>query len=112
MNCCNQIIATNAGGIPYVVSNNTTVGAETVNVALGFRRVQPVGYMTIVISDVIPTGTTATLPVTFTMNDTTRALVLPDGTPVTAGDLIGVNTIFVLNDRSRGTLILMSPTVS
>lgn len=112
MNCCNPIIATNAGGIPYVVSNNTTIGTETVNISLGYRQVKPVGYITIVISDTIPTGTTGTLPVTFTMNDVTRTLVLPDGTPVTAADLIGVNTIFVLNDRSRGLLILISPTVA
>ena len=35
MACCNQIIATNAGGIPYIVSTNTTVGTETINIALG-----------------------------------------------------------------------------
>ena len=33
MACCNQIIATNAGGIPYIVSTNTTVGTETINIA-------------------------------------------------------------------------------
>ena len=45
MACCNQIIATNAGGIPYIVSTNTTVGTETINIALGVRRIQPVGYL-------------------------------------------------------------------
>lgn len=110
MNCCNQIIATNAGGIPYIVSNNTTIGTETINIALGFRRVQPVGYITIAIDDAIPADATATLPVTLTMNDVTRNLVLPNGTQVTAAELLGVNTIFVLNDRSRGLLILMSRT--
>ena len=39
MNCCNQILATNAGGVPYITSTNTTVGTETVDVALGFRRI-------------------------------------------------------------------------
>ena len=53
MNCCNPIIATNAGGIPYIVSTNTNVGTETIDIALGFRRIQPVGYLTIVISDVL-----------------------------------------------------------
>ena len=110
MNCCNQIIATNAGGIPYIISNNTTIGTETINIALGFRRVQPVGYMTIAIDNVIPADATVTLPVTLTMNDITRNLVLPNGTQVTAAELLGVNTIFVLNDRSRGLLILMSRT--
>lgn len=115
MDCYVNILATNAGGIPYITSTNTTIGTETIDIALGFRAVKPVGYLTIVISDVIPTGTTANLPVTLTMssitNSTTRNLVLPNGTPVTAADLINVNTLFVFNDRKRGLLILMSRTI-
>ncbi len=112
MNCCNQIIATNAGGVPYIVSTNTTVGTETVDIALGFRRIQPIGYLTIVISDVIPSDATTTLPVTLTMNGTTRNLTLPNGTPVTAAELLNVNTILVFNDRKRGVLELMSRTIA
>lgn len=112
MACCNQIIATNAGGIPYIVSTNTTIGTETVDIALGFRRIQPVGYLTIAISDVVPTATTGTLPITLTMNGTTRVLTLPNGTAVTAAQLINVNTIMVFNDRARGVLVLMSRTIA
>lgn len=112
MACCNQIVATNAGGFPYIVSTNTTVGTENVNIALGIRRIQPVGYMTIIISDAVPTGTTTTLPVTLTLNDVTKSLTLPNGTAVTAEDLIGVNVITVFNDRTRGLLVLMSRTVN
>ena len=111
MNCCNQILATNAGGIPYITSTNTTIGTETIDIALGFRRIQPVGYLTIAISDVIPADATTTLPVTLTMNGTTRALTLPNGTAVTAAELLNVNTIMVFNDRIRGVLELMSRTV-
>lgn len=111
MNCCNQILATNAGGIPYITSTNTTIGTETVDIALGFRRIQPVGYLSIIIDEVVPTATTATLPVTLTMNGVTRNLVLPNGTSVTAGDLINVSTILVFNDRKRGVLVLMSRTI-
>lgn len=112
MACCNQIIATNAGGIPYIVSTNTTIGTETIDIALGFRRIQPVGYLTIAISDVIPADTTTTLPITLTMNGTTRALTLPNGTAVTAAELLNVNTIMVFNDRVRGVLVLMSLTIA
>jgi hypothetical protein len=112
MNCCNQIIATNAGGVPYIVSTSTTIGTEGVDIALGFRRIQPVGYLTIIIDDVIPTGTTGTLPITLTMNGMTRALTLPDGTPVTAAELLNVSNILVFNDRSRGLLTLMSRTIA
>lgn len=110
MNCCTNIVATNAGGIPYIVSTNTTVGTETVDIALPFRRIQPVGYLTIIIDTVIPATTTATLPVTITMNGTTRNLTLPNGTNVTAAELLNVSVITVFNDRVRGLLTLMSRT--
>lgn len=105
-------VTTNAGGIPYLSSTNVTIGTETVDIALGFRRIQPVGYMTVFIDDVIPTGTTTTLPITLTLNGTTRSLTLPDGTPVTAEELIGVSIINVFNDRFRGLLTLMSRTIA
>lgn len=108
---CNPNITTNAGGIPYISSTNVTIGTETIDIALGFRRIQPVGYMTIFINDVIPTGTTATLPVTLTLNGTSRALTLPNGTPVTAAELIGTSVITVFNDRFRGVLALISRTI-
>ena len=111
MGNCFQILGTNAGGVPYILTTNTTVGTETVDIALGFRRIQPVGYLTIAISDVIPTDTTTTLPVTLTMNGTTRNLTLPNGANVTAAELLNVNTMLIFNDRKRGVLNLMSRTV-
>ena len=111
MGNCFQILGTNAGGVPYILTTNTTVGTETVDIALGFRRIQPIGYLTIAISDVIPADTTTTLPVTLTMNGTTRNLTLPNGTNVTAAELLNVNTMLIFNDRKRGVLNLMSRTV-
>jgi len=108
---CTPNVTTNAGGIPYLSSTNATIGTETVDIALGFRRIQPVGYLTIFVEDVIPTGTTATLPVTLTLNGTTRALTLPNGTPVTVAELIGTSIFTVFNDRFRGILTLMSRTI-
>lgn len=108
---CNANVTVNAGGIPYISSTNVTIGTESVDIALGFRRIQPIGHMTIFVNDVIPTGTTGTLPVTLTLNGTTRALTLPNGTPVTAAELIGVNVFDVFNDRFRGILTLMSRTI-
>ena len=111
MNCTTNV-TTNAGGIPYLSSTNVTVSTESVDIAMGFRRIQPVGYMTVFIEDSVPTGTTTTLPVTLTLNGTTRALTLPNGVPVTAEELIGVNVITVFNDRFRGLLTLMSRTIA
>lgn len=112
MNCCNQIIATNAGGIPYLLSTNTNIGTESIDIALPNRRIQVAGYLTVIIPTVIPTGTTTTLPVTLSMAGTTRALTLPNGTPVTAAELINVGVITVFNDRNRGLLTLMSRTIA
>jgi hypothetical protein len=77
-------VTTNAGGIPYISSTNVTVNTDNVDIALGFRRIQPVGYFTVFISDALPADTTTTLPVTLTLNGTSRSLTLPNGTPVTA----------------------------
>lgn len=109
---CGMNLTINAGGIPYLTSTNVTINTETVDIALGFRRIQPVGYLTIFIDDVVPTGTTATLPVTLTLNGTTRPLLLPNGTAVTAAELINVNVITVFNDRFKGVLSLMSRTIN
>jgi hypothetical protein len=108
---CFNIFATNAGGIAYLPSTNVTVGTEAVDIALGFRRIQPVGYFTVRLTTAIPAGTTTTLPVTITLNGTTRALTLFDGTPVTVAELIGGTGVFlVFNNRYDGILQLMSRT--
>lgn len=109
-NCFN--ITTNAGGIAYLNVTNVTVGTESVDLALGFRRIQPIGYITIRLATAIPADATATLPVTLTLNGTTRNLTLFDGTQVTVADLIGGTGVFlVFNDRFNGILQLVSRTV-
>lgn len=111
---CYANLPTNINGIPYLRTTNTTVGTTTVDFALGsYRRPLPaVGYFTVRITDAIPTGTTATLPVTLTRNGVTRALTLFDGTPVTVAELIGGTGVFtVFNDAENGILQLISRTV-
>lgn len=109
MNCFN--VTTNAGGIPLIESTKTTVGTESVDISLGLRRLQPVGYFTLHINDAIPTGTTTTLPVNLSMGGVIRPLTLFDGTPVTAAELIGgTGAILVYNNKFDGILQLMSRT--
>ena len=110
-NCMN--ITTNAGGIHYLNVTNVTVGTESVDLALGFRRIQPVGYLTIRLATPIPADATTTLPVTLTLNGTTRNLTLYNGTQVTVADLIGgTGVITVFNDRFNGVLQLTSLAVT
>lgn len=102
-------VNTNSGGIPYLRTLSVTVGTENVDFALGFRRIPPVGYLTVNISTAIPDGTTGTLPVRFTLNGNTRELTFFDGTPVTAADLATTGIITVFHDWYNGTLQLVSP---
>lgn len=110
MGCFN--VTTNVNGVLYISTTNVTVTDEAVNFCLGFRRIPPVGYITIRIADAIPAGTTGTLPVNITLNGTTRALTFFDGTPVTAADISGTGVLLVFNDRFNGILQLMSPTAA
>jgi hypothetical protein len=106
MRCFN--VTTNTSGVPYLSTSNVTVTDTAVDFALGFRRIPPVGYFTVRIADAIPEGTTGTLPVTLTLNGTTRALTFFDGTPVTAADIMGTGIITVFNDRFNGILQITS----
>lgn len=105
---------TNIQGWPYLHTRNTTVSTTSVDFALGSdRRPLPPGYFTVRITDAIPAGTTATLPVTLTRNGTTRALTLFNGTQVTVAQLIGgTGVITVFNDTENGILQLMSRTIA
>lgn len=101
-------ITTNVTGVPYLSTTNVTVTDTAVDFALGFRRIPPVGYITVRIQNAVPEGTTGTLPVTITLNGTSRALTFFDGTPVTAANLTGTGIITVFNDRFNGILQITS----
>lgn len=110
MNGCANITI-NAGGQPYIANTQVTVGTDAVNIALGWRRIQPIGYFTIRIENAIPSDATTSLPITLTLNGVTRPLTLPNGTAVTVADVLGTNVMLIFNDRFNGILALMSRTV-
>lgn len=104
-----MIATTNNNGVPYLRTNGVTVGTDTVDFALGFRKIPLVGYLTVNVADAIPDGTTGTLPVRFTLNGNTRNLTFFGGTNVTAADLVGTGIITLFYDFFSGTLQLVSP---
>ena len=104
-------ITTNASGIPYLPTTGVTVGTDAVDFTLGFRNIPRVGYLTIRITDAIPTGTTGTLPVRFTLNGQTRALTSFGGVAVTAADVTGAGIITIFYDFFNGILQTVSPIV-
>jgi len=103
------VVNTNTNGIPLLRTTGVTVSADTVDFALGFRRIPPVGYLTINIADAIPTGTTGTLPVRLTLNGNTRNLTFFGGANVTAADVTGTGVVTVYHDFYSGLLQLVSP---
>ncbi|MBR5159667.1 MAG: hypothetical protein IKW84_08835 [Bacteroidaceae bacterium] len=105
---CNAVTV-NVNGIPYLESKNVQVTTEAVNIAMGFRRIAPVGLFALRIATAIPEGTTGTLPVTLTLNGTARALTQLGGDAVTAADLAGTGVIMVFNDLFNGVLQVVSP---
>lgn len=104
-------VTTNAAGVPYIANSNVTVGTESVDIALGWRRIQPVGYLTIRMENAIPSDATATLPITLTLNGVTRALTLANGDAVTVADVLGASIMQVFNDKFNGLLVLTSRTI-
>ena len=101
-------VTTNVNGVPYLRTSTVTVGTDSVDFAMGFRRIPPVGYLTVNIADAIPTGTTGTLPVRLTLNGGTRNLTFFGGANVTAAELVGAGIITVFYDFYSGTLQLIS----
>lgn len=100
----NCIVNTNTRGIPYASTTNIAVTTDSVNLALGYRPIDPVGLFVVRVANAIPDGTTATLPITITLNGTTRPLTFFSGTAVTVADLSGTGVFLVFNDKFNGIL--------
>ena len=101
-------VTTNVSGIPYLSTEGISVSTESVDFALGFRRIPKVGKVAIRIASAIPEGTTGTLPVRFTLNGSTRELTFFGGDAVTAADLAGAGVIEVWYDWFNGIFQLTS----
>ena len=102
--------STNESGTPYLRTTGVNVGTDAVDFGLGFRRIPPVGYLTIKIREAVPTGTTGTLPIRFTLNGNTRTLTYFGGNSVTAADLASTGVILVFYNFFDGTFQLVAPT--
>jgi len=99
---CSISVTTNVNGIPYLSTNGVAVTEESVDFALGFRRIPKVGKIAIRVSSAIPADATGTLPVRFTLNGNTRPLTFFGGDPVTAADLAGAGVIEAWYDWFNG----------
>jgi hypothetical protein len=68
------------------------------------------GLILVYLSEEIPTGTTTTLPIRFSMAGTTSNVTLAGGDNLTVADLLGVGVYLLYYDRMADTLQLIGPT--
>lgn len=100
----------NINGIPCIKTQSVVVSdtAVTFKFAPDFDGRPFRGLILVYISDEIPTGTTTTLPVQFSMAGVTSTLTLAGGANVTVADLPGTGIYLVYFDRWADTLQLIS----
>lgn len=103
----------NQRGIPTLQTRGVTVSDTSVDFKFNpdwnsnpFR-----GLLLVYISEEIPTGTTTTLPIRFSMAGTTSNVTVAGGANLTVADLPGVGVYLFYYDRFSDTLQLLGGTV-
>lgn len=105
-------INVNVNGIPALRS--TSVNVSTTEVRFDFNSHRNVGrpfvgIIAVQLAQAIPTGTTTTLPVTFTTEGGNAAnLTTFDGENVTVADVAGTGIYLVWVDTQSGTVQLLT----
>ena len=99
----------NINGLPTIKTQTVTVSetAVTFKFAPDFDGRPFRGLILVYISEAIPTGTTTTLPIQFSMAGTTSNVTVAGGANVTVADLPGVGIYLVYFDRWADTLQLI-----
>lgn len=99
----------NINGIPCIKTQTVVVSdtAVTFKFAPDFDGRPFRGLILVYIANEIPTGTTTTLPVQFSMAGTTSTVTTAGGTNVTVADLPGIGIYLVYFDRWADTLQLI-----
>ena len=100
---------TNINGIPSIKTQTVVVSdtAVTFKFAPDFDGRPFRGLILVYISEAIPTGTTTTLPIQFSMAGVTSNITVAGGTTVTVADLPGIGIYLVYFDRWADTLQLI-----
>ena len=99
----------NINGLPTIKTQTVVVSdtAVTYKFAPDFDGRPFRGLILVYISEAIPEGTTATLPIQFSMAGTTSNITFAGGANVTVADLPGVGIHLVYFDRWADTLQLI-----
>ena len=102
----------NINGVPTIKSQSVTVSETSVDFKFrpDFDRRPFRGLILVYLSEEVPTGTTTTLPIRFSMAGTTSNVTLAGGDNLTVADLPGVGVYLLYYDRLSDTLQLIGPT--
>lgn len=100
----------NINGIPTIKSQSVTVSDTAVtfkfNPNFGMKPFR--GLLLIYVADTIPTGTTDTLPIQFSMGGNTSIVTIAGGANLTVADFAGVGIYLVYYDNWEDTLQMLS----
>ena len=103
----------NQRGIPTIQSRGVVVSTTSVDFKFNpdwnsrpFR-----GLLLVNLADAIPTGTTTTLPIRFSMAGTSSNVTVAGGGNLTVADLPGLGVYLLYYDRLADTLQLLNETV-
>lgn len=103
----------NQRGIPTIQSRGVVVSDTSVDFKFNpdwnsrpFR-----GLLLVNLADAIPTGTTTTLPIRFSMAGTSSNVTVAGGGNLTVADLPGLGVYLLYYDRLADTLQLLNETV-
>lgn len=99
----------NLRGIPTIESRSISVGDEFVDFQFNadWDRSPFRGLLLVKLAQAIPTGTTGTLPVRFTMAGVTSNVTTYNDAELTAADVPGTGVYLFYYDRRVGTLQIL-----
>lgn len=103
----------NINGVPTIQSRSVTVSETSVDFKFNpdWDRRPFRGLILVYLSEAIPEGTTATLPIRFSMAGITSNVTLAGGDNWTVADVPGVGVYLLYYDRLADTLQLLAPTI-
>ena len=103
----------NINGVPTIESRSVVVSDTSVDFKFNpdWDRRPFRGLILVNLSEEIPTGTTTTLPIRFSMAGTTSNVTVAGGDNLTVADLPGVGVYLFYYDRFSDTLQLLNTAI-
>ena len=101
----------NRRGIPMLESSSITVNDDNVVIQLpnsAFRHLNQKGIVLFRLNQAIPTGTTATLPIVFSINDFTQALTNVGGEAITVAQIPSTGVYLIYYDKDANLMQLLT----